>query len=51
VLSWGDIESNAIAFARNWKDSSGNEKQYAQTFENEFLSVFDVDPQGGMRNV
>mgnify|MGYP000854163450 CR=1 FL=1 len=48
MLSWGDIESNAIAFARNWKDSSGNEKQYAQTFENEFLIVFGADPRAGV---
>jgi len=43
TLSWGEIETNAIAFAKRWKDSPGNEKQYTQTFE--------VDPHGGMRNV
>lgn len=48
MLSWGAIETNAVAFAQKWKDSSGNEKQYAQTFENEFLSVFGVDSNNGV---
>lgn len=42
-LSWGDIETNAIAFAKRWKDCEGNEKQQAQSFEKDLMSVFGVD--------
>lgn len=42
-LSWGEIETNAIAFAKRWKDTRGDEKQDAQTFEKDLMSVFGVD--------
>lgn len=42
-LSWGEIETNAIAFAKRWKDCRGNEKQDSQTFEKDLMRVFGVD--------
>ncbi|NLD33190.1 MAG: class I SAM-dependent DNA methyltransferase [Trichococcus flocculiformis] len=43
TLSWGEIETNAIAFAKRWKDCRGDERQDAQTFEKDLMSVFGVD--------
>lgn len=43
TLSWIDIEMNAIAFAKRWKDCEGNERQEAQSFEKDLMSVFGVD--------
>src|ERR1035437_913190 len=48
VLSWGDIETNAIAFSKRWKDCKGDEKQESQTFEKELMSVFGVDWREGL---
>lgn len=42
-LSWGEIETNAIAFAKRWKDCRGNEKQDSQTFEKDLMRIFGVD--------
>lgn len=39
TLSWNDIRANAASFSREWKDH-GYEKGDAQTFYNEFFSVF-----------
>lgn len=43
MLGWIDIETNAIAFAKRWKDCEGNERQEAQSFEKDLMSVFGVD--------
>lgn len=48
VLSWGDIETNAVAFSKKWKDCKGDEKQESQTFEKELMSVFGVDWREGL---
>lgn len=48
MLSWGEIESNAIAFAKTWKDCAGDERQEAQTFEKDFMSIFGVDWHEGL---
>lgn len=48
MLSWGEIESNAIGFARTWKDCAGDERQEAQTFEKDFMSIFGVDWHEGL---
>jgi hypothetical protein len=47
-LNWDEIETNAIAFARRWKDSVGDERQEANTFEKDFVSVFGVDWHEGL---
>lgn len=48
MLSWSEIESRAIAFQRRWKDSSGDERQEAQTFEKDFMEIFGVDWREGL---
>jgi len=40
-LSWDDIQSNAITFAKKWRDAK-NEEADAQGFEADFLRVFGV---------
>ena len=40
-LSWEDIQSNAITFAKKWRDAK-NEEADAQGFEADFLRVFGV---------
>jgi len=40
-LSWDEIQANAVAFSKKWKDAS-NEEAEAQGFEIEFLRVFGV---------
>ncbi|MDR4926519.1 DNA methyltransferase [Peribacillus simplex] len=47
-LSWEMIETNAIAFSRNWKDCQGDERQEAQKFEIDLMSVFGVDFHEGL---
>jgi hypothetical protein len=41
-LAWDDIQANAIAFSKRWKDA-GKEEQEAQNFVTDFLRVFGVD--------
>lgn len=38
-LSWNEIRTRAIAFSRDW-DGESRENAEAQTFWNEFFSVF-----------
>ncbi len=42
TLSWDEIQTNAVKFAKRWQDAH-NEEAQAQTFETEFLRVFGVD--------
>lgn len=42
-LGWDEIEKNAIAFSRRWKNCDGKERQEAVTFEKDFMSIFGVD--------
>ena len=42
MLSWDDIQSNAIAFSKRWKDGH-NEEAEAQSFTRDFFHVFGVD--------
>jgi hypothetical protein len=42
VLSWEQIQANAIAFSKRWENAK-REKALAQTFEKEFLEVFGVE--------
>jgi hypothetical protein len=48
MLSWEDIETNAVDFAAKWKNSAGNEKQQAQTFEKDLMGIFGVDWHDGL---
>ncbi len=48
MLSWEEIETNAVAFAAKWKNCAGNEKQQAQTFEKDLMGVFGVDWHHGL---
>lgn len=41
-LSWSEIQANAITFSKRWKDATDEEAQ-AQSFLNEFFSVFGID--------
>lgn len=43
MLSWLEIETRAMAFAAQWRDCTGDERQYGQTFEKSFMQVFGVD--------
>jgi hypothetical protein len=43
-LSWNEIKSRAIAFAKEWA-SAGDERAQAQTFWNEFFGVFGLTRQ------
>lgn len=42
-LNWNEIETRAIAFSKRWKNTKGNEKQDAQTFEKDLMHVFGID--------
>ena len=42
MLSWDDMQSNAVAFSKRWKDTH-REKAEAQPFVIEFLGVFGVE--------
>lgn len=42
ALTWDEIQANAVAFSKRWKDAR-REEALAQTFEKEFLSVFGID--------
>jgi len=41
-LSWDEIQANAVAFSKRWKDAR-NEEAEAQSFLMDFLRVFGVD--------
>jgi hypothetical protein len=41
-LSWKDIQDNALAFSKQWKDAR-DEASEAQLFLNDFFNVFGVD--------
>ena len=43
MLSWTEIETRAIAFSARWRDTAGDERQYGQTFEKDFMQVLGVD--------
>jgi hypothetical protein len=40
-LSWKDIQANALAFSRKWKDAT-DESADAQSFLNDFFEVFGI---------
>lgn len=42
VLSWDEIQANAVVFSKRWRDAK-REEALAQTFEKEFLAVFGVE--------
>jgi hypothetical protein len=42
VLTWDEIQANAITFSKRWKDAH-NEEAQAQSFETSLLHVFGVD--------
>ncbi|GHU82362.1 methylase [Clostridia bacterium] len=42
MLTWDEIQSNAVAFSKRWKDET-REEAMAQTFETELMRVFGVD--------
>ena len=42
MLTWDNIQSNAIAFSKRWKDGRSEEAQ-AQSFTTAFLQVFGVE--------
>jgi hypothetical protein len=41
-LKWTDIGKNARKFVKNWKNTTGEEKQYDQKYLNDFFEVFGV---------
>jgi hypothetical protein len=41
-LSWKDIQANALAFSKQWKDAT-DESADAQSFLNDFFGVFGID--------
>ena len=41
-LSWDQIQSRAVAFAKKWQEAH-NEESEAQSFEREFMQVFGVE--------
>jgi len=41
-LTWDNIQSNAVAFSKRWKDAR-NEEAESQSFTTDFLLVFGVD--------
>ena len=43
TLSWLEIEDRAAAFRKTWEKQKGAERQQAQRFVTEFLSVFGVE--------
>lgn len=48
MLSWLEIDARAAAFAARWRDCSGDERQFGQTFEKDFMQVFGVEPLEGL---
>lgn len=42
ILSWEQMQANAVAFSKRWKDAK-REEALAQTFEKEFLAVFGIE--------
>lgn len=48
MLSWSEIESNAVAFQRRWKNNPGDERQSGQTFQKDFMEIFGVDWREGL---
>ena len=42
MLTWDEIQSNAVVFSKRWKDAR-NEEAQAQSFETALLQVFGVD--------
>ena len=47
MLTWDNIQSNAVAFSKRWKDAH-NEEAQAQSFTTDFLQVFGVDDPEAM---
>lgn len=47
MLSWSEIESNAVAFQKRWKNNPGDERQDGQTFQRDFMEIFGVDWRAG----
>ncbi|MGL6225502.1 MAG: class I SAM-dependent DNA methyltransferase [Thermoguttaceae bacterium] len=47
LLSWEEINSNAVAFAKHWEHAR-SEKSDAQRFMNAFLAVFGVEDSGAV---
>jgi hypothetical protein len=47
LLSWDEIQANAIAFSKRWKDA-WDEKSEAQSFVRAFLAVFGVEDASGV---
>jgi len=45
MLTWDEIQANAVAFSKKWKDAK-NEDAEAQGFLIDFLRVFGVDTMG-----
>ena len=43
ILSWNEIEDRATGFKKKWTAEKGRERQQAQMFVREFLSVFGFD--------
>ncbi|MCL2386659.1 MAG: hypothetical protein FWC89_03815 [Defluviitaleaceae bacterium] len=44
-FTWEEIQSNAVAFSKRWKDAK-NEEAQAQSFLIDFLRVFGIsDPE------
>ena len=48
MLSWTEIETRALSFAARWRDCAGDERQFGQTFEKDFMQVFGVDGHEGL---
>ena len=48
MLTWSEIETNAILFQKIWKNTTGEEKSLGQTFERDFLKIFAVDEYTGL---
>jgi len=48
MLSWMEIDTRAAAFAARWRECTGDERQYGQTFEKDFMQVFGVDWLDGL---
>lgn len=43
ILSWLEIEDRAAAFRKKWEKAPGKERQQAQNFIRDFLSVFGIE--------
>jgi hypothetical protein len=43
MLTWDEMQSNAISFSKRWKAFKGIEKQHDQQFVTELLACFGVD--------